>query len=505
MSPPGRPKGEYRSAKREGTPMNGPSGITDLAAWQLAEAIRARQLSCREVMQAHLDRIATVNPVCNAIVNLRDADVLLAEADGRDAELARRSEATTPRSMLFGLPQAIKDMVATAGLRTTSGSPLLRDHVPDADALMVERMKAAGCIVIGKTNTPEFGLGSHTFNEVFGLTPNPYDLSKSAGGSSGGAAVALATRMLPVADGSDFMGSLRNPAAWNNVFGLRPSQGRVPRWPAEDVWVALLSTEGPMGRTVRDVAGLLEIQAGFDARVPTSIATAEAFVDRLDEFEPRGVRIGWLSDLDGYLAMEPGIVEVCERGLRRIEALGGGVEPTRLGFAPERVWDAWLVWRRWSVATRIAPHLKNPAHRTLIKPEALWEHDQGQGLTGLQTMHASNERTAFHTHLLGLFERYDFLALPSAQVWPFDARERWPQAIAGRPMDTYHRWMETVIYATFGGLPCISLPVGFNAEGLPMGVQLIGRPHADLAVLQLAHAYEAVADDILRVRPPAPF
>jgi amidase len=223
--------------------------LTDLDADALSRAIHAKEVSCREVMGATLDRIAAVNPALNAIVSLQDEGDLLRQADARDAALARGESL----GWMHGMPQAIKDAAETKGIASTLGSPLLAHRVPDHDALMVERMKAAGCIVVGKTNTPEFGLGSHTFNEVFGVTRNAFDRSRSAGGSSGGAAVALATHMLPVADGSDFMGSLRNPAGWNDVYGFRPSQGRVPRWPAADVWVALLSTEGPMGRTVKDV------------------------------------------------------------------------------------------------------------------------------------------------------------------------------------------------------------------------------------------------------------
>jgi amidase len=477
--------------------------ITDLSASALSQAIRSRQVSCRDVMQATLVRIALVNPLHNAIVSLRDADLLLREADARDAELARGATAHGPIGWMHGLPQAIKDIAPTAGLRSTSGSPLLRDFIPAEDGLMVQRMKAAGCIVIGKTNTPEFGLGSHTFNEVFGVTRNAYDASKSAGGRSGGAAVALALRMLPVADGSDFMGSLRNPAAWNNVFGLRPSQGRVPTWPANDVWVTQLGTEGPMGRTVEDVARLLDVQAGPDARMPLSLATHATFAANLRGLDCRRVRIGWLGDLDGYLAMEPGILAVCEQGLKRLQGLGCAIEPATLGTAPEAVWDAWRVWRRWLVAARIAPHLANPANRALIKPEALWEHDQAQGLTGAQVLAASAQRSAFYQLLVTRFEHFDFLALPTAQVWPFDAGLRWPPHIGGREMDTYHRWMEVVIYATFAGLPCISVPVGFNAAGLPMGLQLIGRPQGDEAVLQLAHAYERAAQEVLRVKPKA--
>ena len=471
--------------------------LTDLSASALSAAIHAGQVSCRELMQATLARIALVNPAHNAIVSLRDGDELLREADARDAELARGASL----GWMHGLPQAIKDMAPTAGLRTTLGSPLLRDNVPAHDGLMVQRMKAAGCIVIGKTNTPEFGLGSHTFNEVFGVTRNAFDITKSAGGSSGGAAVALATRMLSVADGSDFMGSLRNPAGWNNVFGLRPSQGRVPLWPAPDVWVTQLGTEGPMGRHVEDVARLLDVQAGPDARVPLSLAGHASFADGLEGLDCRRVRLGWLGDLEGYLPMEAGILDVCGEALSRLQALGCAVEPTALGQSPEAVWQAWLVWRRWLVAGRIAPFLLKPAHRALIKPEALWEHDQAAGLTGAQALQASTQRSAFYQHLLTLFERFDVLALPSAQVWPFDAALRWPTHIAGREMDSYHRWMEVVIYATFAGLPCISVPAGFGAAGLPMGLQLIGRPQGDAALLRLARAYEQAAQDVLRVRP----
>lgn len=366
---------------------------------------------------------------------------------------------------------------------------------------MASRMKAAGCIVIGKTNTPEFGLGSHTFNEVFGVTRNAYDASKSAGGSSGGAAVALATRMLPVADGSDFMGSLRNPAAWNNVFGLRPSQGRVPMWPVTDVYLNQLGTEGPMGRTVQDVARLLSIQAGWDARSPLSIAQDGNAFMTLPSIKAKTTRIGWLADLDGYLPMAPGILDTCQQGLKRLTHLGCAVEPAELGMSAERVWQAWLVWRRALVASRIAPYLAQPGNREHIKPEALWEYDQAQGMTATEFAAAGAQRTAFYQQMLKLFGRYDFLALPAAQVWPFDADERWPEQINGRVMDTYHRWMEVVIYATFAGLPCISVPTGFSAEGLPMGLQLIGKPQADLAVLQLAQAYEGAAQDILQIQP----
>lgn len=476
--------------------------LLDQPAHALSAAIRSRQISCRELMRATLERIAVVNPRHNAIVSLRDPDTLLREADARDAELQRGAARSEPIGWMHGLPQAIKDTAQTAGLRTTWGSRVLREFVPAQDGLMVQRMKAAGCIVVGKTNAPEFGLGSHSFNEVFGVTRNAYDSTRSAGGSSGGAAVALATRMLSVADGSDFMGSLRNPAGWNNVFGFRPSRGRVPAWPVEDVWVTQLSTEGPMARTVLDVALLLDVQAGYDPRAPLSLEKpVERFADSLARFDATGVRIGWLRDLGGYLAFEDGVLECCEQALHRLETCGCAVEPIEPGFAPEKVWDAWLVWRRWLVAARIAPHLADPANRALIKPEALWEHDQAAHLSGVDTYRASAQRSAFYQRMLGLFERCHFLALPSAQVWPFDAALRWPASIAGRAMDTYHRWMEVTIYATFAGLPCISVPAGFGVAGLPMGLQLIGRPRDDAAVLGLAQVYERAAQDVLKIKP----
>lgn len=471
--------------------------ITELSAHALSRAIHAREVSCREVMQAYRQRIDEINPHYQALVSLQDPEAMLRQADQKDAQLARGE----PAGWMHGMPQAIKDLANTAGIPTTLGSPLMRNFVPPSDALMVQRMKAAGCIVIGKSNTPEFGLGSHTFNEVFGTTRNAYDRTRSAGGSSGGAAVALALRLLPVADGSDFMGSLRNPAGWNNIFGLRPSQGRVPMAPTPEVWISQLGTEGPMARSVQDLAQLLEVQAGHDHRAPLSIADDACFTGVLDGFDCRKARIGWLADLNGYLPMEPGILAQCEQGLARLGGLGCSVEPMTLGTPPEAVWQAWLIWRRALVATRIAPFLVKASNRALIKPEALWEFDQARALTGTEFLSASVQRSAFYQHMLSLLERHDFLALPVSQVWPFDASQRWPSQINGVAMDTYHRWMEVVIYATFAGLPCISVPVGFDARGLPMGMQLIGHPHGDFELLRLAHAYEQVAQDILAREP----
>ena len=474
------------------------SELTDLSAEALSQGLAARRFSCRELMAATLDRIGRENPRHNAIVSLRDPVALLREADVCDQELAQGHR----RGWMHGLPQAIKDAVAVAGVRTTLGSRLV-DFVPSQDDLVVQRMRSAGAIVIGRTNSPEFGLGSHTFNDVHGATRNAFDPSRSAGGSSGGAAVALATRMLAVADGSDFMGSLRNPAGWNNVYGLRPSQGRVPNWPLVDAWVAQLSTCGPMARTVLDLARLLDVQAGYDPRVPLSLDGGGGFAEAVLGALPGDarVRIAWLADLGGHLAMEEGVLAACEGALHRFEEAGATVDAVAPPFDAASVWEAWLVWRRWLVSGRIAPYLTRPEQRGQVKPEALWEVDNAAGLTGEETMRASVVRTAFHRQMLRLLERHDLVALPTAQVWPFDATLRWPSEIAGRTMDTYHRWMETTIYATFAGLPCIAVPAGFGPGGLPMGLQLIGRPRADAEVLRIAAALEPAIADILAVRP----
>lgn len=477
--------------------------ITAMDASELSAAIHARQLSCRDVMQAYLRRIDAVNPRFNAIVSRAPEDALLAQADQCDQELA----AGQSRGWMHGMPQAIKDTGHAVGFPTTFGCALLKDAVASTDSVMTARMKAAGCIVIGKTNMPEFGLGSHTFNTLFGTTRNAYAPSLSAGGSSGGAAVALAQRLLPVADGSDFMGSLRNPAGWNNIFGMRPSQGRVPFLPTGDVWISQLGTEGPMARTVKDLARLLSTQASYDARSPLSVAQTPQDFAALGGFAQRpssckGLKVGWLGDLGGHLAFEPGILPACEQALSRMERDGAIIVPTELGFDAAALWDAWLAWRRALVGPRVAPLLKQPGAREQIKADALWEHDQALSLTAMELLDASAVRTAFLHRMIALFDQVDVLALPTAQVWPFAVEQLWPKQINGRTMDTYHRWMEATIYATFAGLPAISVPAGFDVTGrMPVGLQLIGKPLGDAALLAVAASYETLIDDWLARKP----
>ncbi|MDF1733706.1 MAG: amidase [Minwuia sp.] len=465
-------------------------------ATALSSAIAAREISCVEVMRTYLDRIRRLNPVHNAIISMRDEDTLMAEAAEADADLS----AGRHRGWMHGFPLAVKDLSATAGIATTFGSPVFAGNVPEQDCVMVSRLRAAGAIVIGKTNTPEFGLGSHTFNSLHGVTRNAWNPALSAGGSSGGAAVSIALGMQPVADGSDMMGSLRNPAAFNNVLGLRPTFGRVPYGPKPEVFVHQLGTNGPMARNVRDLAHLLDAQSGHDATAPFSLdAPQTAFADALDG-DVTGLRIGWIGDWQGYYACEPGILDLCGRGVQQFATLGARVEPLVPDFAPEMLWDSWVTLRSWSVAGAYAAHLSNPDTRDLLKPELVWEIENGLTLTGMAVNAASVARSAWFRCLTDLFTRYDAIAMPSAQVFPFDADIAWPDRIGDRTMDSYHRWMEIVIAGSLSSCPCINLPAGFDLSGRPTGFQLIGRPRAEQQLLKLAARYEE-ATDWLSMRP----
>ena len=473
------------------------SDLVRMDALALSHAIHAKKVSCREVMTAFLDHINRVNPRVNAIVSLQDPDDLLKQAGDRDAQLARGESS----GWMHGFPHAVKDLAATKGIRTSGGSPLL-DAVPDHDAYFVERLRKAGAILIGKTNAPEFGLGSQTYNTIFGTTLNAYDQTKTSGGSSGGAAVALALSMLPVADGSDMMGSLRNPAAFNNVIGFRPSYGRVASGPDEHAFVEQLSAAGPMGRSIQDVAMLLSVMAGPDGRAPFSIEQdPKTFTQPLAR-DFKGTRIAWLGDFGRHLSFEPGVLDLCRGAFTAFESIGCSVEEARPDYAPDRLWDVWLTLRHWLIAGSLSALYADPVKRQQMKPEAQWEVEGGLSLSAREAYNASVGRAAWFGAVGKLFAHYDYLLLPSAQVFPFDASVHWPNAINGVKMDTYHRWMEVVVPATLSGCPVIDVPVGFSESGLPMGLQIIGRHHADVAVLQLAYAYEQ-ATNWVRDHPPA--
>ena len=473
-----------------------PSDLTSLSAAQLSAAIRARQVSCVETMQAYLERIDRYNPVYNAIVSRLDDDTCLAEARRADEELSRGEY----RGWLHGVPHAVKDLANAEGLPTSLGSPIFAGTMPASDDLHIARIRDAGAIFIGKTNVPEFGMGSQSYNNVFGVTRNAYDPALAAGGSSGGAAVGIATRMLPIADGSDMMGSLRNPAAFNNVIGFRPSQGRVPRTP-DDLFYNQLSTNGPMGMNVEDTIRLLDTMAGFDPRAPMMMRDDLPGFDAYRVRELEGLRIGWMGDYDGYLATEPGVLDLCEESLSILETHGARVDRVLPDFDMDRLWQCWLTLRHWSHAAR-QPMLEDESLRRQLKPEMVFEIEGSLGLTAAEITTAAETRADWYLALHALMERYDFLALPSAQVFPFPAEVHWPREINGRAMDTYHRWMEVVIAGTLAGVPALSLPAGFDARGRPMGIQLIGPMGADQAVLEAGMSYELVTDHLDRRPDP---
>lgn len=471
------------------------SDPTSLSLCELVTSLREGRLMAEDVMAAYLERIDRINPQINALVSLRSREALLSEARAKDAE---RRAGIDPGA-LHGVPVAIKDLSEAKGILCTYGSPLFHDYVPDFDDIQVERIRAAGAIIIGKTNTPEWGFGSHSYNPVFGVTRNPWDLTRSAGGSSGGAGAALAARLVPVADGSDMMGSLRNPAAFNNVVGFRPSFGRVPTLPGRDAYLNQLATLGPMGRSVEDVVTLLNVQSGFDPRDPSSFESPAIALD--PAIVARGGRIGWLGDFGGHLPFDPGVIELNEKALGVFDKLDFSVEPVRIDFDMERLWWAWTTLRSYFTAGSMRDFYEDPGRRGALKPEILYEVRSGLRIQAADVYEASAVRTAWYQALAKVFETYDFLVAPAAQVFPFDADIPWPREIAGKHMDTYHRWMEVVIGPSMAGLPVAALPAGFSPEGLPTGFQLIGKPRADQAVLSVAAAYEAATDWLGRLPP----
>jgi len=473
----------------EGAPPQ--TDLCAMSALELARAIRQKAASVREVMAAHLDRIDRDNPRVNAIVTLV-RERALADAAAADAAIARAD----PIGPLHGLPIAHKDLLPTRGIRTTFGSPIHRDLVPDDDALIVERVRRAGAITIGKTNTPEFGAGSQTFNAIFGPTLNPFDTTKTCGGSSGGAAVALACGMMPIADGSDMGGSLRNPASFCGVVGLRPSPGRVPVWPAANAW-ATLSVDGPMARTVADVALLLSVMAGADARSPLSLADdPHTFAGRLER-DLRGVRVAWAPRFAG-LPFDPLIVAMVDAQRRIFEALGCAVEDDEPDLRGAD--DVFKTLRAHAFVT----NLRDVVHgrRESVKEEILWELDRGERLTSADLARAERGRTELYHRFLRLMDRYDYLVLPVTQVLPFAVEQRYPTRIGDAAMTTYIDWMKSCYFVSLLAAPAIAVPCGFTNEGLPVGLQIVGRPRDDWGLLQIAHAFEQALN--LRRRWPDP-
>lgn len=464
--------------------------ICFLSAEELVQRMRSKKLSAVEVMQAHLSQIDRINPKVNAIVTLLPEQAM-AQARFADEALAKGKEL----GCLHGLPVAHKDLVLTKGIRTTLGSPIFKDFVPQEDALIVERLKQAGAITIGKTNTPEFGAGSQTFNDVFGETRNPYNTSKTCGGSSGGAAVALACGMLPIADGSDMGGSLRNPASFCNVVGLRTSPGRVPSWPKFAGW-SPLSVEGPMARTVKDTALMLSAMAGPDPRSPIAITEPGHLFSRPLDRDFKNTRIAWSHDL-GSLPVEPQVTAAIEKQRHVFEGLGCLLEECEPDLTDAD--EIFKVWRAWIFELHFSEFLDT--HRSQMKDTVIWNIQEGKKLSGPQIGEIERKRTELYHRVRKFMETYEFIILPVSQVPPFDVKQRYINKINDVKMETYIDWMKSCYYITTFGNPAISVPCGFTPEGLPVGVQIVGRHQDDFGVLQLAYAFEQTTE-FWKNRPP---
>ena len=455
------------------------SSICFLSTVEMARLIRTKKLSAREVLTAHLKQIERVNPKVNAIVTL--VPELAAAAAAKADEMQARKE---PLGPLHGLPVAHKDLLETRGIRTTFGSPLYEDNVPAVDDLVVERMRRAGAIIVGKTNTPEFGSGSQTFNTIFGATHNPYDLTKTCGGSSGGAAVALACGLVPVASGSDTGGSLRNPAAFCNVVGFRPSIGRVPNPNAAFAW-STLSTSGCLGRSVADLALGLSTITGPDARAPLSInEPGERFARPLDR-SFKGVRVAWFKDLGG-VPFDSRVRAVVDGHRKTFESLGCIVEQAEPDFAPAEV--AFRILRAWGSANTYGARLRE--HPEAFKDTLKGEIEEGLRLTASDIGRAETAHGLLWRRFQAFLEKYEYFVLPTTQLPPFDVNTPYPAEIAGVKFDNYIDWMKSCWYISATGNPAASVPGGFTPEGLPVGVQIVGRNKEDFAVLQMAHAFE---------------
>jgi amidase len=461
-----------------------PQDILALDAHGLSAMLEKGDLTAVALMEFTLDRIERINPLVEAIVLLRDRTDLLEEA--------HQADRSPRKGWLHGIPIAIKDLSNCKGIPTTmGGSPLFQDFVPTTSDCFVQRLLDNGAIAIGKTNAPESGLGSHTFSRL-GRTCNPYDLSKSAGGSSGGAAVAVATRLLAFADGSDMMGSLRNPAGWNNLYSHRPTAGmleheNVARNPLEYP----LSTVGPIARTVKDLAHYLETMAGIER-----FKASEA----MEYGEVSGLRVAWLGDWAGAYPVEDGILPLCREALGVLATHAGveihDVEPPL--FSASKLWKSWTTIRSAVISSAaITAHGEDALLQSIVpvRSELKWEVERGLLISKENLSEAGIIAKNWSNLLKNIFaNEYDVIALPSGQLWPFPVEWDWPKEVAGRPMDTYHRWMEVVVPVSLAGLPCVTVPAGFGPNGLPIGIQLAAKRGNDAQLLRLAQAYHEAVD-----------
>ncbi|MFD1826055.1 amidase [Mumia zhuanghuii] len=464
------------------------------SARAMAQAVAAREISARELLALHLARIGQVNGTVNALVSI-DEERAYAQAAAAD----ERTLSGEPLGVLHGLPYAVKDTHHVAGWRTTFGSPVMADHVSAYDELVVERVRAAGAVVVAKSNTPEFASGSHTFNPVFGTTVNPYDTGRSAGGSSGGAAAALAAGMVPLADGSDMGGSLRNPASFCNVVGLRPTWGRVPTWPTWNLWETV-SVQGPLARDVSDLALLLSVLAGPDPRVPTADSTAGEVFREVRPASLDGLRVALSVDLGGAFEVEASVADIVRAQAGVFAGAGAHVEEAWPELPDAEA--AFRTLRAWLMDYTLGGVLDSRPDD--LKPSLADNIRAGRPLSGHDVAVAYAQRTALAEKAREFFTRYDVLALPVSQVPPFPADQEYPHAINGRPQETYLDWMRAAFLITVTGCPAISVPAGFTPDGLPVGLQLVGPAGSERRLLAIARAYEQLSGAGVGVGGPRP-
>ena len=460
--------------------------MKDLSPSKIVSLIKKKEISIEEVLESFYQRIEDYNGALNAIVSLKDREQVLSEQDK-----VSKTHNNQENQILYGLPLAIKDLVDVSGLPTTYGIPRYKNNIPKKNSIMVERLINSGAIIIGKTNTPELGLGSHTFNRVFGITGNAYDISKSAGGSSGGAASAVAGGLIPIADGSDMMGSCRNPAAFANIYGIRPSPGLIPQ---ERSGIRnnlpILSTLGCLGRTPDDIALMLDVVSGKHPLDPFSVSPMASFRHHhLSNKEFSATKIGWLSNFNGYYKVERGIIDLCESSLRNLSLANIEVEEIIPKNEPSKLWMSWKILRSKVLFDELSSwNLREEDKVFQVK----WELERGIELGGIHIEKAMNERRKWEEEIGFLFNKFDFITLPSAQMFPFDKTINFPSEINGEHLDSYHKWMEIVILPSLLGLPTVSVPVGFNKMGLPMGMQVIAKRGDDLKLIAFSKKYEEV-------------
>ncbi len=460
------------------------SEIFNLNILEISSLIKNKDLKVETLLSAYLENISKYNKDLNAIISQVPVDQLLEQAHSIDrADLKKIS-----RKPLLGVPIAIKDLEDTKGIKTTYGSKIFENNIPDEDGVIAEKIRSAGAILIGKTNTPEFGVGSHTFNSVFGPTRNPYNRNLSAGGSSGGAATAVTSNLIPIADGSDMMGSLRNPAAFNNIYGFRPTVGIIPDG-LENLNISdSLSTAGPMAKSPKELGFLLNVIAG-SKRAGKIVTDIKKKAKRIIPVSCKSINIGWIEDLIDQYPFENGILDLCKDCLSTLSFCGAKVHSMKSGLKSSDLWESWTTLRSLSLNENLRAKFNMVEQKEALKKEILWEIEQATNIENFQMLRARNLQAKIRNTLEKLFLSYDYLALPSAAVFPFDINIHYPREIGGHVLDTYHRWMEVVIPVSLLGLPCISLPCGLNKDGLPTGLQVFGKPYSDIEILSLAETY----------------